>query len=124
IDAAEYNRNDRFSRGNLIALHVPGPDSPQAFARTGAVPITDVARSFDKEQPIVVINADTGRRQLLYSELDQNPDAHPEDPSNVALIVRPAVNWSEGGHYIVALRDLRTQDGATIPAPGSFLTYR
>ena len=42
IDPTEYNRNDGFSPGNLIALHVPGLDNPQAFARTGAVPITAI----------------------------------------------------------------------------------
>src|SRR5438093_117647 len=55
---------------------------------------------------------------------DFDPDDHPEDPANVALIVRPAVNWQEDHHYIVALRDLRDKDGNLIPAPQSFRVFR
>ena len=45
----------------MIVTKVPGLDTPEAFARTGAVPITDIERSFDADQPIVVINARTLR---------------------------------------------------------------
>src|SRR3954462_15201755 len=70
IDPTEFNRNDGFSPGSLIVAPVPGLDSQAAFDRTGLVPITDVARSFDKDQPAVVINARTGERQLIWSELE------------------------------------------------------
>src|SRR5687767_10583282 len=38
IDPTEWNRNDGFSPGQLITVHVPGLDNPQAFHRTRAVP--------------------------------------------------------------------------------------
>ena len=41
-------------------LKVPGLDTPAAIARTGAVPVTDLARAYDPKAPIVVINARTG----------------------------------------------------------------
>ena len=103
IDPSEYNRSDGFSPGQLIVTKVPGLDTPEAFRRTGAVPVTDLARSFDRGQPIVVINARTHRRHLIWSELDSNPT----DPADVALLIRPAVNLEEGTRYIVALRNLR-----------------
>src|SRR5687768_1515080 len=56
----EYNRNDGFSPGSPIHTYVPGLD----FERSGLVPITDMARSFDADQPAVVIDAATGERQL------------------------------------------------------------
>ena len=78
VSSAPYNWNDGFSPGNMIVTKVPGLDTPEAFARTGAVPITDIERSFDPAQPIVVINARTLQRQLIWSELDANP-ADPRD---------------------------------------------
>ena len=59
IDPTEYNRSDGFSPGNLIITKVPGLDTPAAFQRTGAVPITDIGRTYDRRQPIVVINTRT-----------------------------------------------------------------
>ena len=102
VSSAPYNFSDGFSPGNMIVTKVPGLDTPEAFARTGAVPITDIARTFDAGQPIVVINARTLERHLIWSELDANP----ADPRDVTLIIRPAVNFEEGERYIVALRNL------------------
>ncbi|WP_154662651.1 hypothetical protein [Solimonas flava] len=68
IDPAEWNRNDGFSPGQLILARVPGLD----LARTGAVPITDLADARRAEQPVVVIDADTLERQPVWSELDAN----------------------------------------------------
>ena len=56
----EYNRNDGFSPGSPILTLVPGLDDAR-FARTGLVPITDMARAFDADQPAVVIDAATRR---------------------------------------------------------------
>ncbi|HEX2233553.1 MAG TPA: hypothetical protein VHG69_09330, partial [Thermoleophilaceae bacterium] len=103
VDPAPYNWSDGFSPGQKIVTRVPGLDTPEAFRRTGAVPITDPARSFDTGQPVVVINARTLQRHLIWSELDANP----RDPRDVNLIIRPAVNFEEGERYIVALRNLR-----------------
>ena len=75
------------------------------------MPITDVARSFDPDQPVVVINARTGERQLIWAEIDSNP----ANPRDVTLIVRPAENFDEGERYIVALRNLKNAKGGTIP---------
>ena len=96
IDPTDWNRNDGFSPGQEIVTHVPGLDNPLAFHRTGAVPITDIERTYDPRQPIVVLNADTGKRQLIWSELDANAS----DPSTTNLLIRPAVNFDEGGHYL------------------------
>jgi hypothetical protein len=120
IDPTDQNRADGFSPGNLIITKVPGLDNQQAFQRTGAVPITDVARSFDPRQPIVVINARTLRRQLIWSEIDANA----KDPKDATLLIRPAVNFDEGGHYIVALRNLKDASGNPISASPAFRLYR
>ena len=110
---SDYNRVDGFSPGATIVLKVPGLDTPAAFAQTGAVPITDLARTYDRQAPIVVINARTGRRQLIWAELDSNADVagrhRAADPPG-------GKNFSEGERYIVALRKLRGADGKPLHA--------
>jgi hypothetical protein len=109
ISPRDMNRADGFSPGQEITVNVPGLD----LAQTGAVPIGDMARSFDPGQPIVVIDAKTAERHMIWAELDPNP-ANSADRN---LIVRPGVNWTEGHRYVVALRNLRGADGALLHAP-------
>jgi hypothetical protein len=84
------------------------------------VPITDIARSFDRDQPIVVINARTLRRQLIWTELDSNAST----PESTALLIHPAKNLREGERYIVALRRLRGADGRLLQPSDAFRRYR
>jgi hypothetical protein len=116
----EWNRNDGFSPGQKIVTKVPGMDTPAAFRNTGAVPITDIARTYDADQPVVVIDTRTRKRHLIWSELDANP----ADPADVNLIIRPAVNLAEGTRYIVALRRLRDAQGRLIEPQQPFRVYR
>ncbi|HEY3187474.1 MAG TPA: hypothetical protein VGJ70_08360, partial [Solirubrobacteraceae bacterium] len=95
-------------------------DTPEAFARTGAVPITDLARTYDAGQPVVVIDAKTRERQLIWAELDSNASS----PATRALLIHPARNLREGHRYIVALRNLRDATGALLPAGDAFRRYR
>ncbi|MDX6667569.1 MAG: hypothetical protein QOK04_949, partial [Solirubrobacteraceae bacterium] len=120
IDPTDINRNDGFGPGSAVVTRVPGMDTQQAFQRTGAVPITDLARTYDDRQPVVVINTRTLQRQLIWSEIDANP----KDPANVNLIIRPAVNFQENTRYIVALRNLRDAAGRILPANEAFRLYR
>jgi hypothetical protein len=120
IDPTDYNRADGFSPGQLIVTKVPGFDTPAALQRTGAVPVTDIGQSFRRDQPIVVINARTGRRQPIWSEIDSTATS----PEKTALLIRPAANFEEGGHYIVALRRLRDANGNLIPPTQIFKLYR
>ena len=120
IDPTEQNRSDGFSPGNMIITKVPGLDTPEAFKSTGAVPITDLARAYDRKQPVVVINTRTKKRHLIWSELDANPT----NPADVNLLIRPGVNFEEGTRYIVALRNLKDSAGNTLPASAAFKLYR
>jgi hypothetical protein len=116
IAARDYNWSDGFSPGQIIVTLVPGLD----LKRSGAAPVTDVGRSLKKRQPIVVIDAKTGKRQLIWSELN----AVPERDQDRTLNIHPGVGWREGHRYIVALRNLKRADGSTIEAPRAFRIYR
>jgi hypothetical protein len=115
IDPTDWNRADGFSPGSLIVTKVPGLD----LAKTGAVPITDLAKAYDEDAPIVLLDADTGKRALIWSELDMSVPA-----ADRALLVRPGKNLREGHRYIVALRNLRDANGKLIPAQKAFAALR
>jgi hypothetical protein len=115
VDPTEWNRDDGFSPGGPIVLRVDGLD----LGRTGAPPVTDIGASLAGDSPIVLVDMDTGERRPFWAELDANAP-----PGAGALLIRPAVNLTEGHRHAVALRDLRTADGTTIaPSPG-FVAYR
>ena len=120
IDTAPYNLNDGFSPGQTIVVKVPGLNSIAAMQRTGAVPINHIGEYARPNQPIVVIDATTGERWPIWSEIDSNAT----DPERVALLIHPAVDFAAKHRYIVALRDLRTAAGREIAAPNGFLYYR
>jgi hypothetical protein len=116
IEPSDYNASDGFSPGASIELRVPGVD----LAQTGAVPITDIERALDAGQPIVVINASTLQRHLVWAEIDSNASTE----AARALIIRPAVNFDEGARYVVALRQMKDANGALIAPGADFLAYR
>jgi hypothetical protein len=116
MNAVDYNSNDGFSPGASMLLHVPNVD----LTMTGAVPITDIARSLDAGAPIVLVNAGTLAHHPFWAELDANAPTEPER----SLILHPAVNLDEGGRYIVALRNMKDGSGAIIPPSADFLAYR
>ena len=116
VEPSDYNLNDGFSPGATILLRVPGVD----LARTGAAPITDMARSLDAGAPIVLINASTLDHHLMWAELDANATSE----ATRALIIHPGVNLAEGTRYIVALRRMKDATGADIAPSADFLAYR
>ncbi|HEV3473953.1 MAG TPA: hypothetical protein VG602_01100 [Actinomycetota bacterium] len=138
IDPTEWNRNDGFSPGSMVLTYVPGIDlhatwrtQDRAHSEAGINEpgyfdhrdhIADIGLYRRADAPIVILNAETGRRHPFWSELDTHPDA--VSGGEQALILRPATNFEEGTRYVVALRDLRRSDGSVIPARSEFAAYR
>ena len=120
IDPAVMNRADGFGPGSMLLTKVPGLDSIEAARASRLPPLGDVSRSLARRSPVVVINARTGKRHPVWAEIDSNP----ETEADRVLIVRPARNFSEGGRYIVALRNLKRADGSPIRAGRAFRLYR
>jgi hypothetical protein len=116
IDPTQWNRNDGFSPGSDILVHVPGID----LARSGVAPITDIGSSLRPDSAVVLLDAATGARVPYWGELDANDT----NASEQALIIRPAVDFLDGHRYIVALRHLRDGSGHLIPAGSVFRAYR
>jgi hypothetical protein len=120
IDPAEWNRNDGFSPGSMITVHVPGLDMTQALQNTNPVPLADIAQYKRRRAPVVVIDQDTGERQPIWVELDSNAAT----PEATNLLIHPAVNFEEKHRYVVALRDLEDANGNPIRAPRWFELLR
>ena len=120
IAVGPYDRNDGFSPGSAIVLHVPGLDTAAAMSRTGAVALGDLARAYAARQPILLLDESTGARQLIWAELDANATS----AATRDLVIHPARNLTEGHTYVVVLRNLRTAGGATIDAPRWFARLR
>ena len=114
----DLNRSDGFSPGPQIMTYVKGLD----LERSGAVPVTDIGSYTRRDQPVLLLDARTGRRQPAWAEMDANPDS--EAASDGLLIIRPARNLAEGRRYVVVLRNLKDSAGATIPAPDAFAAIR
>jgi hypothetical protein len=125
VNPTDINRADGFSPGNLISVKVPQVETQAAFDNTGFVPINDLHRYSDPNQPVVVIDAASGQRQPVWTELDANPNHYsPGDTQDVNLIIRPARNFEEGHRYIVALRGLRDAQNNPVDPPLPFRVYR
>ena len=116
VDPTELNRNDGFSPGSALVALLPGID----LAASGAAPITDMGSSLDRDAPIVVIDAETGRRHPYWAEVDSRA---PDDAHRL-LFVRPAENFREGHRYIVAIRDVVDGTGQPIEPSDVFRAYR
>ena len=120
MSPSQYDRNDGFSPGSAIVLHASGLDNAAAFAKTHPVGLQNMGAAFEKNQPIVVIDQATGRRQLIYAELDANAST----PQTTDLMIVPGKEFTEGHTYIVALRELRNASGHVLRAPAWFERLR
>lgn len=116
INPAPWNRNDGFSPGSPILLHIDNID----LKASGAPSIGDLPISVAPDSPIVIIDADTLQRWPCWAELDANASS----PARQALIIRPARDFLDGHRYIVALRNLKDTSGKAIPAPVYFRIFR
>ncbi len=122
IAAAPYNLNDGFSPGQVITLRVPGLDTPEAFSKTDPLPLNDLSRneSEDSKEPVVVIDAESGKRVPIWVELDSNAST----PASTAVLIHAAKQFESGHRYIVAMRKLKDASGTKLAAPEGFRYYR
>jgi hypothetical protein len=120
IDAGVYSASNGFSQGAAILLKIPGIESVADVNAMGATPINDIGSFTKKDAPVVVIDAASGKRWPIWSEIDSNA----KDPAKRLLEIHPAVNFASGGRYIVAIRNVKNAAGTKIEAPGGFRFYR
>ena len=120
IDPTEWNRQDGFSPGSAVLSYVPGLDLHATWG-SPMDHLQDLSWYARPDAPIVIVDTVTGERFPFWSELDSHPDT--TDDKRL-LMLRPAINLTEGTRYVVALRNLRRADGSVIPAGDAFARYR
>src|SRR5437660_10164505 len=119
IEAAPYNVGDGFSPESVVTVQIPGIETAAAVAAIQTVPINRPGLYTAKNAPVVVIDASTGARSPIWVEIDSTVKS---DKANVEI--HPAVNFTSGHRYIVALRNLKNAKTQSLPAPEGFRTYR
>lgn len=112
ITPAAYGRNDGFSPGSSILVHVPGID-----LSASAIPgVGDVGASLDPHAGVVLVDESTGRRLPYWGELD----VRDSDPATQLLMIHPAADLPEGHRIAVAVTDPRTATDAVVPPGPAF----
>lgn len=119
IEAAPYNLGDGFSPGSVIALKIPGIETKADLAAAKAVPINNIKRYKAHNAPVVVIDASTGKRWPIWVEIDSTVK-----PEYANVEIHPAINFTSGQRYIVALRNLKNAKDQHLEAPLGFRYYR
>lgn len=105
---------DGFSPGATLLAHLPGA------VATGLVTHREMARSLTDDSPTVLVDAMTGERVAHFAEIDVTA----RDPSQRALMIRPASGLIPGRRYVVAVRQVRDADGAAVAPSPAFAALR
>lgn len=103
VDPTEFNRNDGFSPGQPIIVHVGSLTTQARFKASGIVPVTDMGRFDDGDQKLLLLDEKTGKRQLVWGELD----ADAKRSASRHVLIHPGKNLRPGRRYVVVLRGLR-----------------
>ncbi len=114
LDPRAWNRLDGFSTGPTILTAFEHAIDPSNLPGPGAYDA-----SLRNESPTVILGPD-GERVAHFAENDGLPA--PDEP--VAFYLRPARRLAEGAHYIVALRNLRYEDGTAVAPSEAFRALR
>jgi hypothetical protein len=120
IEAGPYNESNGFSQGSTILLKIPGIETAADVRAIGGPPINHIGQYAEKESPVVVIDADTGARWPIWTEIDSTA----KDPSKALMEIHPAVDFESGHRYIVALRNIKNAAGTKVEAPAAFRYFR
>jgi hypothetical protein len=116
FDPSKWNVLDGFSVGSALIVHDPELD----LAMSGAAPITDLGASLEAEAPFLLLDAQTGARQLLWTERDAVGETADEQP----IFARVGTNLENGRRYLAALRNLKDAGGAALETDPVFAAYR
>lgn len=116
LGTERWTEADGFTIGAMILMN----DVRIDLTQSDAVPITDMAKTYDTEAPILLLDAETGDRQLIWVERDSRGATIADQP----IIIHVGANLEEGHRYIVAMRNMKDSSGNPVSAPPGFALYR
>ena len=118
IDVAPINTADGCSPAGPILLHFGVDIDPLQLTRQG-----ELLESLGADNPMALLDLETGRRLLFMSEMDQNRNV--SYPGRYALIIRPMEPMEMGHRHVVVLtRDLMDVEGNGFESPPAFAALR
>jgi len=112
ITPATYGRNDGFSPGSSVLVHVAGIN----LARSHIPGVGHVGTSLKADAGVVLVDETTGQRLPYWGELD----ARDSDPSTQLLMIHPAANFPEGHRIAVVVAGAETAAGKAITPSAAF----
>jgi hypothetical protein len=92
----------------------------EGVSSTGLVSHTDIDAHLAPDATSILLDLTTGERVPHWVELD----ATAPTPEERLLMVRPAVPYEWGHHYVMAFRGLQKGDGSSVDVSDAFRTLR
>ncbi|HUC37307.1 MAG TPA: hypothetical protein VMR97_09305 [Acidimicrobiales bacterium] len=134
INPADYNSSDGFSAGSTMLTVVPGVTQNADLAESGLptdlnMALNDSYTTDPAKLGVVLLDATTGQVWPVWVEIDQYTTSAGVLPAGTVgqvqqdLMIHPAKNLLDGHRYIVALRDLHTDDGTLARPSSAFESY-
>ncbi|HYC57727.1 MAG TPA: hypothetical protein VEL28_22570 [Candidatus Binatia bacterium] len=116
VITTKWNAADGWSIGPMLLMN----DASIDLAVTGAAPITDMAQSLEADAPVVLIDAESGEKQLIWVERDLRGATAADQP----IIIRVGRNLKNSHRYIVAMRNMKNSAGTVLSPSSGFAIYR
>ena len=104
VNPREWNRNDGFSPGQPIMVHLPFLKTQAQFRRSGIVPVNDLAKY--RSAPAAAAAARRADRQAP-DRLGRARRRQGVPAASRHVVIHPAKNLVPGRRYVVVLRNLK-----------------
>lgn len=113
-DSTPWDYSDGFSAGTPIMTQLVGASGAELNGSE------NIEASLSPTSPTIVLDAETGELVAHFAE----NDAQARFPEERATMIRPAVRLRDNARYIVAIRNLTTDQGALIEPSPAFAALR
>ncbi len=116
IDPTAWNVHDGFSVGSALLVNLGTVD----VTKDTVPQIDSIEHSLEPDSAVTVVDLDTNEVHPVFIEMNANEPADAKQ----TMIIRAAVNWTDGHHYAVGIHGLTNAKGKPIEASPAFRAYR
>lgn len=109
-----WNEKDGFSTLGTLLLYYRDIDPATLVGKH------DIGASLSDDASILIIDAETGERMPYFAEVDATAEVDRER----LILIHPAAPLRHATRYVVAVRGLKTTDGADVESSKAFVALR